>query len=385
MGTVKTPMRLVGSYFDPAKIESLLGGTKLALKFLGGGSVLLLHCNGADGSTTFTDSALRHTMTAVGSAQIDTAQKQFGSGSGLFDGTTDAVACWDNLSDFDFSGSKEFTIDCWVYLNEAMGGNRCLMWKGGGVGDWTTDDGHQFILSLYGGALYFQWNNGGAAGSINAVVDIDGGWHHVAVVNSTAHGLHLHLDGITIASTVKINMSYVSGGTNGLVVGGIYTVAPIYSWKGWIDEVRVLNGVAAWIADFAVPVAEYASTAYDSSSPPIYSVMDSGVAASTWDMSTFTDRGDNVNGETGSVKYKYFFSDTLYDPTNAGDRTTIDAGLSANWQTEAQIQGEADQTGRYRYLVEELISDGEQTCSEVEASDLQDVILPAGGGGAWVF
>ncbi len=46
---------------------------------------LLLHCNGTDGSTTFTDSETTpKTVTAQGSAQIDTAQSKFGGASGLF-------------------------------------------------------------------------------------------------------------------------------------------------------------------------------------------------------------------------------------------------------------------------------------------------------------
>ena len=46
---------------------------------------LLLHYNGADGSTTFTDSETTpKTVTAHGSVQIDTAQSKFGGASGLF-------------------------------------------------------------------------------------------------------------------------------------------------------------------------------------------------------------------------------------------------------------------------------------------------------------
>ena len=44
---------------------------------------LLLHCNGTDTSTTFIDSGnTGHTVTANGNAQLDTAQKKFGTASG---------------------------------------------------------------------------------------------------------------------------------------------------------------------------------------------------------------------------------------------------------------------------------------------------------------
>jgi hypothetical protein len=52
--------------------------------------VALLHFNGTDGSTTFTD-VKSNVWTAYGDAQIDTSQKVFGTASGLFDGTGDHI------------------------------------------------------------------------------------------------------------------------------------------------------------------------------------------------------------------------------------------------------------------------------------------------------
>jgi hypothetical protein len=53
---------------------------------------ILLHMDGANTSTTFTDSnsgGSAHTWTAAGNAQISTATYKFGGASGLFDGTGD--------------------------------------------------------------------------------------------------------------------------------------------------------------------------------------------------------------------------------------------------------------------------------------------------------
>ena len=84
-------------------------------------TVLLLHCNGVDESTTFTDSSgggvgSPHTVTAVGNAQIDTAQKKFDTGSALFDGTGDYLSLEDS-DDWDF-GTGDFTVDCWIYSSD---------------------------------------------------------------------------------------------------------------------------------------------------------------------------------------------------------------------------------------------------------------------------
>jgi len=75
---------------------------------------LLLHCDAADASTTFTDSsAAGHNFTAAGNAQIDTAQFKFGTSSALFDGTGDYINDATGSSDFAF-GTGDFAVDFWV-------------------------------------------------------------------------------------------------------------------------------------------------------------------------------------------------------------------------------------------------------------------------------
>src|SRR3990167_9944086 len=77
-----------------------------------GATKFLLHCDGTDAATTFTDSSVSaHTVTAVGNAQIDTAEKKFGTASGLFDGAGDYLSIPDH-ADFDLSGGI-WTVDGW--------------------------------------------------------------------------------------------------------------------------------------------------------------------------------------------------------------------------------------------------------------------------------
>ena len=53
---------------------------------------LLLHGDGTNGSTLIKDSSPRmNTVTAVGNAQISTAQSKFGGSSIAFDGTGDSL------------------------------------------------------------------------------------------------------------------------------------------------------------------------------------------------------------------------------------------------------------------------------------------------------
>ncbi|MBT6515561.1 MAG: hypothetical protein HOK65_12415, partial [Crocinitomicaceae bacterium] len=59
-------------------------------------------------------------MTPNGTAQIDTAQKKFGTGSILLNGSGNFLSAPDS-DDFNFA-SGDFTIDFWAFHNNA--GNR---------------------------------------------------------------------------------------------------------------------------------------------------------------------------------------------------------------------------------------------------------------------
>lgn len=56
--------------------------------------VLLLHCDGSNGGTTFTDhSSAARTLTASGNTNTSTAQYKFGTASGRWDGSGDHLSC----------------------------------------------------------------------------------------------------------------------------------------------------------------------------------------------------------------------------------------------------------------------------------------------------
>ena len=93
---------------------------------------LLLHCNGTDGSTSFLDdSGNSRTVTAIGSAQVDTAESKFGGASVLCSTKNDYLSVTDFL-DLDL-GSDDFTFDFWVKLNS--GASQALF---------TREDGDYF-------------------------------------------------------------------------------------------------------------------------------------------------------------------------------------------------------------------------------------------------
>lgn len=341
MGTIKTPMRFVGSYFDPAKIESLMGGTKLALILTTVTTII----------DAFTDNSLDLTIWT----EVDPSGKVNEQNGRL---EIVGVSAWNSVgissiasyarvvgNYYSFDMIIQSDSQCWMGLDDAAGISVNLglgIFLHGGV----MEIRHNAVTVYTSGAIYTTTN------VINIKVKFNATGYAVTLTNSTTGT-------VTTYTSVVNTVDYAN----------YYFQFQVFAGTYYYNNCKLY------------------SLSYDSSSPPIYTVFDNSIVGAVSDMSTFANRGDNVNGETGSVKYKYFFSDTLYDPTNAGDLVTIIAGLNASWLTEAQMQAVGDPTSRYRYLAQQLISDGTQTCSQVECSDLMDVVLPAaaGGGGAWVF
>lgn len=207
---------------------------------------LLLHFDGADASTVFTDSSLSaKAVTTNGNAQIDTAEKKFGSAAGLFDGTGDFLSLADN-ADWTFAGN--FTIDLQTKWN-ALAGAQVL---------WThfTDVNNRYFLSASAaGALTFSIISAGATivtmSSANGAVAADGAWRHIAVVRN-GNAWAIYVNGVGVAATVDADA--LPNFTSQFRIGADHAGAN--GFNGWIDEFRV-SGVARWTANFAAPQAPY--------------------------------------------------------------------------------------------------------------------------------
>lgn len=216
---------------------------------------LLLHCNGVDASTTFTDSSPSpKTMTANGNAQIDTAQQKFGSASALFDGTTDYISTPDS-ADFTL-GSGDFTIDCWFRVNDA-GTTRVIAGQGDSSGTLAS---RNFILfrESVGNFIRATVYQGGVGTTITGTTaftnSVNAGWHHVALVR-TGNILRLFLDGVQEGGDAAFTGA-VTDSANQLAIGRSGEQSASVDWLGWIDEFRISVGIARWTSAFTPPLAE---------------------------------------------------------------------------------------------------------------------------------
>jgi len=215
-------------------------------------TVLLLHGNGTDGSTTITDdSTYEHTVTANGNAQIDTAQSKFGGASVLFDGNGDYLSVPDS-DDWTF-GSGNFTIDFQIRFNALPGEYYDLIGQSDGSGDnfWVIQLGSENKLYFY------AYDNGGYRGYFSCSwTPSTGTWYHVAVVRSGST-CYMFIDGVSQTVTQHQAFGTLGNLSQPLIIGKT-TYNPVTRWfNGWLDEIRILKGTAYWTSGFTAPTAEH--------------------------------------------------------------------------------------------------------------------------------
>lgn len=212
---------------------------------------LLLHLDGSHGLTSFlgADATGRHTVTGNGSATIDAGQSKFGGASARFPASTDFLSLDEGIgpyTDFTF-GLDDFTIDFWVMVNSIR--NHALM-------DFRQTPAAEIAPLLFStlasaSQVMFYVNGTIQIQSVTALTTLLT-WYHVAATRFrglTRLFINGSQEGIIYADT-----NNYTGGVGGPLIGG--------SREGisndiWVDEVRVIKGVAAWISSFTPPTAPY--------------------------------------------------------------------------------------------------------------------------------
>jgi len=211
---------------------------------------LLLHMNGVNGSTTFTDSSsIGATISVAGSAQIATAQSQFGGASGTFNGTN-AYIYTPTSADYAM-GSSDWTVEGWKRSASLGNTDRCLFDNRNG------GEGIAIYASVNAAALangtdrLTVWSNAAniaGAGSAQFTADT---WQHWAV---TKEGNTLRA---FIAGTLVFSATDARAYSNNTAcyIGTNYLGSQLY--PGYLDDVRVTIGTARYTAGFTPPTTQF--------------------------------------------------------------------------------------------------------------------------------
>lgn len=240
---------------------------------------LMLHGDGTNNSTTFTDSSLYdHTISRYGNAKISTAQSKFGGSSMYFDGNGDYLSLPNDQTSFDF-GTGKFTIECWIY-NQGTRGN---IFSQRHAYD-TNNTGMTWRTGLYNDLVFWYGNGLGSFGTPNASLPANV-WNHVALTRN-GNTFTIWINGQARATnTITASMIYYPP-----AIGRAQGVAAEY-FNGYIDDFRVTKGVARYTADFDVPQRAF---------PEQFGTPDTAVA----DCDVYADevslllRGDGTNNST---------------------------------------------------------------------------------------
>lgn len=212
----------------------------------------LSHFDGADEATAAVDeSNTGHTINFNNNAQLDTAQKVFGSSSLLLDGTDDYLDI-DDHADFEF-GSGDFTVET-RFRAAAEPVNSVLLAK-------YTTTGNQRSWGLFAEdatTIRFIYSTDGAGAT--TVVDSDAitiatdTWYAAAVSRVGNNG-YIFFDG-TLVKTFDLTGVTVFGGTSPLFVG-THTAGASSDFNGHIDEARITKGVGRYSESYGLAGAPF--------------------------------------------------------------------------------------------------------------------------------
>lgn len=235
---------------DQATTAALRFAIAQQLRYWHNNVVFLSSFEGVDAATSATDDSITgHALTFNGNAQIDTAQYKWGSSSLLLDGTGDTVSAPDH-AEFDL-GSSNWTIDGWFRWNANPASYKALISKwntGANQKSWgifhSSANNLELLLSANGSTTIVK-----ASAAFTPTL---GTWYHIAATyDGTTY--RLFVDGALVASATTSVALF--NATSGVHIGGQEGATDYFN--GWVDEVRVVNNYAVWVAGFSVPQGPY--------------------------------------------------------------------------------------------------------------------------------
>lgn len=197
-------------------------------------NISLLHFNGSDGSTTFTDETGK-TWSASGNAQLDTAIKKFGTAALLLDGAGDYISATDAAFAF---GLGDFTVEFFAYW--AVAGNKGLFSTS------LTSTPGQLALAYDGSSLQLNYNGSESDYGFSPTLGV---FYHLAVVRSGS-SLKSYIDGVQAHSVTDS-----SNKSNTTFYLGAYWNSS-FTFNGTIDEFRISDG-ARYTSGFTPPTGEF--------------------------------------------------------------------------------------------------------------------------------
>jgi hypothetical protein len=210
---------------------------------------LLLHGDGANNSTTFTDnSPSPKTIQQNFGNVISTAQSKF-NGASIF--CNNSYMEYAANTDFEIGGG-DFTIECW-YRGTSTIGSPAIVAKG-----LHENSAGAYALRFQGSdAVRFYIGFGSSDANIitgTTNVRTSGEWNHIAVSKDNG-STRLFINGTQEGSTYTTAYTLATGGK--LHIGRFYYSVGDGTVNGYIDDLRITKGVGRYGADFPAPTLPF--------------------------------------------------------------------------------------------------------------------------------
>jgi len=206
--------------------------------------ILLMHMDGTNGGTTFTD-VKGHTVTPT-SCTTSTTQFKYGTASGVFNGASSKLVITTTSGEFDF-GTGDFTVECFVrFFNPANGsvifGGTSSSSQAGNLSLYVIADN---TLRIIGGGNIVDFVGTSFSAST---------WYHIAICRSGTN-MRAFVNGTQYGSTATSNTTNFSSGASSYIIGQ-FTDGVQFLWS-YLDEVRITKGVARYTSNFTAPTAAF--------------------------------------------------------------------------------------------------------------------------------
>lgn len=233
----------------------ILASSNIVIDPFGGDVISLLHFDGSNGSTTFTDETGR-VWTAGGDADISTAQSKFGGSSGRFE-SSGSVGYIGTPRTSDFNLTGQFTIEFFVYPPSTAPATDRVIYSDFSSG--VSGAGNGGLVVALGSGRTVNVAKGGVAGIIISVASLAADtWSFVALTRDGTNTIRLFINGVLDSSLVD-GTAFQDSGTNPTVWIGSYfqTSANILPLNGYLDEFRLTKGVARYTSNFTPPTRAF--------------------------------------------------------------------------------------------------------------------------------
>jgi hypothetical protein len=199
-------------------------------------------------------SKYRRNPQPMGSLVHNVSEKKFGTHSIQFDGGGDGIEA--GVAPELAFGSNDFTIE-FQFKTTTSSGQYVLL-------GWNRTAADYAMINLFLDAGHSMWiaaSNNNSSWTINTNTGwtpTANVWYHLAVVRSGST-LKVFVDGVS-----KYTGTLSGGISSNLITQnriGVYSDGSNYSYVGFIDEIRVINGAAIYSDGYTLPTQEFESIA----------------------------------------------------------------------------------------------------------------------------